>query len=312
MATSSRSPRARRSRSTPNWPATARSAERSPTTPATRSTTSWCISTTRRAATPGCYTGDDGDFAFTSLAPGDYTIFFDNGDPLYTDEWWQDAAGQEDADPITLGDGAAVALPTAHITTAPAGAISGTVRDAETLTGLEGVTATLQRDDGYTYYAYADAAGHYGFAEVPNGTYTLHFQNPGGIDWYLDEWWDDASSADSATPIVVAGGADLTLQRRPHPVSRRQPQRHADEQRGAADHERLRRRSTPRPATTPVATGGPTSTRSATTSSPVSSPVTTRFTSTRRPTSTSPSGGTTSRRRAPRTCSRSATACRRR
>ena len=65
------------------------------------------------------YTGDDGDFAFTFLVPDDFTIFFDNSDPLYTDEWWQDAAGQEDADPIALGDGAAVALPTAHITTAP-------------------------------------------------------------------------------------------------------------------------------------------------------------------------------------------------
>jgi hypothetical protein len=101
---------------------------------------------------------------------------------------------------------------TTTTTMAPAAinAITGTVRAANG-TAIADVYVQMWGDFNF-FDTTTDANGHFEFANLPADTYRASFQD--GEDAYVSEWWNDVTSQELATPIVIPAesAVDLAVQ----------------------------------------------------------------------------------------------------
>jgi hypothetical protein len=117
-----------------------------------------------------------------------------------------------------LGLAAAIALALAGLVlpmpgTAPAIAggasgISGNVTIAGGGAALDGYVEVFDGSKTYLTNVSADGAGHYSVTGLTAGTYYLWF---GGFTGAVDEWYDNATGLDDATPVVTTPGATATI-----------------------------------------------------------------------------------------------------
>ena len=152
--------------------------------------------------------GADGAYLVADLPDGDYRIEFatDFASASLLSEWWDDAADEWLAQPVTVSGGQAVEGISASL--AGAASISGVVTD-EAGAPVPGVSVRARTaetmDDGASV---TDAAGRYQIQGLRAGSYLVEF-TPGTTSGPVaGEWWDDASVAAEATPVSVPAGAD--------------------------------------------------------------------------------------------------------
>lgn len=149
------------------------------------------------------FTNASGEYRASPLRAGSYRVRFDAPLDLAT-EYWHNAYEWDTAAIVTLGDQQTATQVNAALD--PISYISGTVTKAVDGSPVEariGVT----RADGFTRSANAAADGSYRIA-VPPGAYLLDFLS---LDpEILDEYWEDARDQETATPVVVGPGADVT------------------------------------------------------------------------------------------------------
>jgi hypothetical protein len=156
-------------------------------------------------------TASDGTYSFTGLAPGIYDIEFTSGcgDPgVDVGQWYQGAAMQSAATPVTAGGGATVTgiNATLQIT----GTISGTVKDS-TSAPISGICVDAYSAGTYVDGTFTAGDGTYSIPGLTPGTYTVDFSaGCGTTTSYLEQWYNGASTASSATPMVVASGGAAT------------------------------------------------------------------------------------------------------
>ena len=149
----------------------------------------------------------DGAYHIDGLTAGTYYLDFREFDDA-TSEWYDDASSMVDATPVVIGYDEDVVV---NVDLSPESTITGTVT-------IEGGGAVTWGNAILTDFAdesvvetgglYVDMDGTYEFREVPPGTYRLQFS---GFDGAVDEYYDNASSSATATPIVVAPGDHLVL-----------------------------------------------------------------------------------------------------
>ena len=148
-------------------------------------------------------TDANGDYSFSGLGDGTYNLWFGGGwsGGRYFDGEWSPGWATVDAStrPVSVDASLAERIPL----------IAGTVTDGSTGTPLQDVEVDAYQSDGagsyYLYtWDYSGSDGKYGFLWLPEGTYTLLFND---FQFGLSEWWDDAATIDDATPIVAAYGA---------------------------------------------------------------------------------------------------------
>ncbi len=174
-------------------------------------------------------TGSDGSYHFADLAPGAYELAV------------FDAAER----PLGLLDGATVVVapdqPTLHMATVDAPGLSTGLPELSAVpavanpcigppqvTGTARITGTVIASDtgqplqsayiyaysvNGTYSAYTDATGTYIIDELPAGSYRVEFNSPyifsrGGYV-YLDEWYNDKPTIQTADPVTVGEGATV-------------------------------------------------------------------------------------------------------
>lgn len=166
----------------------------------------------RFPVSPQCAaTAADGKYEITGLGDGSYTVEFDGGDD-YVDRWFDGSAQQYLADPVTIA-GSDVTGIDAELE--PAGKIEGTVVDALSEAGVEGVRVCPYPEEGYDSQAECattDAAGDYTIGGLPAGSYGVEFNasfEPASRD-YLVEYYDGASSRGQGTALDVSPGAAVT------------------------------------------------------------------------------------------------------
>ncbi|MBW9094297.1 carboxypeptidase regulatory-like domain-containing protein [Microbacterium jejuense] len=171
-----------------------------------------------RATAVGGWTGSygltdaHGAYRVAALAAGSYNIEFTPlaGSGPVAGEWYDDAASQAEAAPVTVAAGGAATGIDAVL--APAGSIAGVVTDttgAPTSYAYVGVyRATAGDFPQWVTSMSTDASGAYRVDGLAVGDYKVQFSAMNGL---LGEWYDDAADAASATVVSVAGGATTTV-----------------------------------------------------------------------------------------------------
>ncbi|MDE9868781.1 carboxypeptidase regulatory-like domain-containing protein [Staphylococcus pseudintermedius] len=78
--------------------------------------------------------------------------------------------------------------------------------------GISGVTVTLTKEDGTTVTAKTDDQGNYKFTDLPNGKYTVTFETPDGYEPTKANVGDDALDSDGKTvEVVINNKDDMTI-----------------------------------------------------------------------------------------------------
>jgi putative cell wall-binding protein/5-hydroxyisourate hydrolase-like protein (transthyretin family) len=168
----------------------------------------------------GTSSAADGTYGFSGVRYGTYTVFFDESDGLYVDEYYNHRSTVAEADTFEVN-----VTPTTGIDAAlaSAGSISGTITDA--VTSLPVPDATVQvyvydRADfswSSVYSASSNGTGAYQVGGLPAGTYRVQAGNWG--QGYAAEYYDGVRDVGDATdvPIGSAGhatGIDIALEKR--------------------------------------------------------------------------------------------------
>ncbi|WP_426187400.1 MSCRAMM family protein [Microbacterium sp. TWP3-1-2b2] len=148
------------------------------------------------------WTQPDGTFRADGLRAGDYTARFDApaGSGLTT-EYWDDAADSTAATPVPVMLGETTTNIDAAL--AEAAVISGHVSREADGTPVEGSVEVYAVGDARFPTATVDLNGDYS-VDVAPGSYILRFRP---FDERLfEEFWDDATLVEDATPVTVAAG----------------------------------------------------------------------------------------------------------
>jgi hypothetical protein len=140
---------------------------------------------------------------------GTYRVqFFDYGG-IYVNEYYSDAANLATAADISVTAGSTVSNIDAQL--ANAGSISGTVTDSSGNV-LENITVSACLWNGSScsnWYqdVYFDEFGSYTIFSLGTGTYRVRFEDVSGT--YITEYYNNASTLDSATNISVTAGSTV-------------------------------------------------------------------------------------------------------
>lgn len=156
------------------------------------------------------YTAEDGSYVLEGLPSGDYKLQFStagSGSGL-VGQWWGGATDEWEAAVLTLEADAVLADISPVL--ARGGSISGLVTDVGGA-GIAGVEVVVFAGNTWTLAGSArtDETGSYVVSGVAPGEYRIEFQTSWANESVLPEWWDDASSFDAATPVVVTAGGTV-------------------------------------------------------------------------------------------------------
>lgn len=147
---------------------------------------------------------EDGTYSVTGLKPGTYLVHFTTYNDQYIDQYSDDSATEAGATPVVVTAGATV---TRNATLHEGGTLSGTVTDGtDPLYGEIGIytvngdyVAGTETDD--------ESGGAYITQPLPAGQYLLEFS----ADGYADEYWNDATTLATATPVTVSSAGDVSV-----------------------------------------------------------------------------------------------------
>ncbi|GAA4715499.1 carboxypeptidase-like regulatory domain-containing protein [Nocardioides conyzicola] len=152
-------------------------------------------------------TDGSGFYDVSDLPAGTYRLSFFDPTGTYLTDYYENATNWLTATDIVVAAGATVGDKNAQLDQAVH--ITGTVTGVGGAP-LQGIDVTAYRNDGDGWQradegdAYTDGSGHYDLSELPAGTYRLRFADD--HDRYLIEFYDNATSLQIATDIVVAAG----------------------------------------------------------------------------------------------------------
>ena len=153
------------------------------------------------------WVSQDGSYRLGGLPAGTYKVKFNGNNSGALDQWYANADSEETSSPVILAPGQDLA------------GIDGTLVKAATISGritapdgvdLTGVGVRVHRSDSMSYsgYAQVEQDGTYRVEGLPAGSYKVQFDaNSSGA---LDRWHTGANSFDTATPISLGTGQDLT------------------------------------------------------------------------------------------------------
>jgi hypothetical protein len=150
-------------------------------------------------------TDSNGNFTLTGISAGTYSLHFsppfNSGN--YLQQWWNDQPTQATATTITIG--AAQNLTGYNAVLSVGASISGTVTGADTGLGLPGGYVQALQSGNPVGFANVSSTGTYDVSGLEPGSYILQFVPANGTN-YVGQYWNDASTAATATPITVSAG----------------------------------------------------------------------------------------------------------
>ncbi|WP_084104829.1 S-layer homology domain-containing protein [Demequina sp. NBRC 110056] len=173
---------------------------------------------------------ETGDYEISGLAVGSYVVTFQSyaGDEVSArvmTEYYDDARFEMDATLVDVAEGDRVGI---DAELALGNTIAGTVTlpEGSPEWWMDYISISAVESDGWNaYYGRPDASGAYAISGLPDGEYTVRFEAYSYYDEYLgtdvstgllDEYWENASSEQDATPVTLAGsnasGIDATLE----------------------------------------------------------------------------------------------------
>ena len=146
------------------------------------------------------YSGVDGTYSVGGLPSGNFTVGFSDFTGAHINEFFDDVTDFDLATPVTT----TVPNETANIDASLglAGSISGTVTEDGTGDPLQDIYVCADGVDNGAYNCATTANdGTYTISGLATGNYTVTFSDFDGI--HVDEFFDDVTDSDSATPVSV-------------------------------------------------------------------------------------------------------------
>ncbi|WP_457973931.1 beta strand repeat-containing protein [Arthrobacter sp. D1-17] len=148
----------------------------------------------------------DGSYLVRGLPAGAYKVQFSGSGAGTLDQWHANASSFETATPLTLAAGQD--LTGIDATLVKGASISGTVT-APAGVDLGGVSVQVRSLDGSSWFStQVDRIGKYTVRGLPAGTYKVQYS--GYASGTLTQWYAGASTFESATPVTVTAGQDVT------------------------------------------------------------------------------------------------------
>jgi|GEM_PF-3278554 len=145
-------------------------------------------------------TDANGNYTFSRLPTGIYTVWFHNDGLNYASEWYNDKGNIATADPVAVTAGSTTASINAVL--AAGGSISGRVTDSS-LAGIQGVGVYVcDLNNNRMGSGYTDSSGNYTVSGLPAGNLKVRFT----YGTYATEWYNDKSSFARADPVAVTSG----------------------------------------------------------------------------------------------------------
>lgn len=146
----------------------------------------------------------------TGFVPtGTYKIRFVDPSNDHLSEWFDDKPTSTVADPLVVGNGTFLDVDAALT---QAARITGTVRSTVGDTPISGIQVRLYRDGSPTGSSAftTDANGSYRFELLTAGTYQLFFRDVNS-GRFVSEYFDEATSLATATPVTATTGQQITI-----------------------------------------------------------------------------------------------------
>lgn len=156
-------------------------------------------------------TDASGNFSFTGLAAGSYTVNVQPPDGAnYVQQWWNGKGSALLADYFPLADGQA--RTDVNFVLAVGSTLSGSVSGAGSPNvPLQHGSVWAFRPDGQGQgFASTDSQGNFTISGLGAGQYTLQFSPPLDATAYLPQWWQNQSEQQNAQTITVGAAQTLT------------------------------------------------------------------------------------------------------
>lgn len=141
---------------------------------------------------------ESGEYRLGPLPAGEYRVQFSDYAGALVPEYFDDSETWSDARPITVALGADTGGIDAALEVA--GSISGTITGPEG-EPVEGWIDVYRQDASYAH-GYWFAGGLFEVNGLRAGDYRLQF----GSEQFVSEWYDDADSYETATPVTLTSG----------------------------------------------------------------------------------------------------------
>ncbi len=155
-------------------------------------------------------TNSSGNYTFTGLYPGQFTLQFRDSGGLFYEQWYSGKSSQATATKVTVSAG--VATTGRNVVLIEGGTISGTITLAgSTPTNATGATVTAYDTAGrIAASTTTDSSGDYALEGLKAGTYKLEVRAPWDATSYSDQWYLNKTSFATANSVTVAAGATVT------------------------------------------------------------------------------------------------------
>lgn len=166
-------------------------------------------------------TTEDGSYDLGGLGDGTYRLGFADTVAAHVPEFWDDASTLATSQDVVVRAGEVTADKDAELT--PGGTVAGTVTGASG--ALPGAQVTAYALDSGSWSPVlstrTDLNGDYLLGGLPAGEYVVGFVDRS--ERHFPEYWDDAATPESATPVAVTVGAtapdrDAVLAAKPVPT----------------------------------------------------------------------------------------------
>jgi PKD repeat protein/lysophospholipase L1-like esterase len=168
-----------------------------------------CATAASANSSINCTTTDQaGDYMLSRLPAAEYRIeFFPTfiSSQNYLLQYYNDKATSAEADLVSVTPGNT----TSEINAAlhPGGQLAGTVTDAATKAGVEGIQVCAFESSGefFDRCTETNSSGEYDVIGLPSGSYTVSFSS--SLGEYASQYYNGKSQQLEATPVAVAAGS---------------------------------------------------------------------------------------------------------
>jgi len=147
----------------------------------------------------------DGSYRLTGLAAGTYRVRVgDEATIGYTPRWWGGAKTCASSTAVTIG-----ATPVTGVDAFLGETISGKVVGVSSaaLAGVSVQAVPVSDESALPVSVLTTSTGAFALRGLPAGSYRIAFGRTARPGTYVPEWWKDAVSAASSTPVTVTAGA---------------------------------------------------------------------------------------------------------
>jgi len=160
----------------------------------------------------GGFADGSGNYTIGGLTAGDYTVQFDaSGAGSYQTGWWNGASTQATATVIHLADQEQTTGIDAHLGQGAtiSGTVSGLTPTGTTFPAANATITAYRADGSQANQVYADQSGAYTVGNLPAGTYRLYIEPQGDTTDFAPQWYLNADSQATSTPLTVTAGQAL-------------------------------------------------------------------------------------------------------